>query len=141
MAGYSRLYCLGGLGGFGGSDGINPIGCQIWVGDADRQWWEVHYFDESLSPLGEISVIVPAGPDHPNALIDSCLAFVPDLFGNCPSMADVRREAAGLSRLDFDRKPKEIPAGWDRLRGEGRPKVKTLNIFEAELRRLEVRSA
>ena len=43
MAGYSRIYCIGGLGGFGGADGINPILLQIWVGDASRQWFEAHY--------------------------------------------------------------------------------------------------
>jgi hypothetical protein len=52
MAGYSRIYCIGGLGGFAGADGINPMLVQIWVGDADRQWLEAHYFDPGLEPLG-----------------------------------------------------------------------------------------
>ena len=44
MAVYSRLYCIGGLGGLAGADGLNPISLQIWVGDASRQWFEAHYF-------------------------------------------------------------------------------------------------
>jgi hypothetical protein len=46
MAGYSKLYCVGGLGGYLGADGINPILFQILIGNADRQWLEVHYFDK-----------------------------------------------------------------------------------------------
>ena len=51
MAGFSKIYCLGELGGFQGADGINSIGCQFWVGNSDRKWWEAHYFDDTLSPL------------------------------------------------------------------------------------------
>ena len=42
MAGFNKVYYVGGLGGFMGADGINPICFEIWVGDADRQWLEVH---------------------------------------------------------------------------------------------------
>lgn len=49
MAGYSKLYVVGGLGGFMGADGVNPIDFLVLVGDADRQWFEPHYFDRSLS--------------------------------------------------------------------------------------------
>lgn len=45
MAGYSKIYCIGGEGGFLGADGMNPIDFQILVGDADRQWLEVRYFN------------------------------------------------------------------------------------------------
>lgn len=34
MAGFSRMYCIGGLGGFMGADGINPLNALILVGDA-----------------------------------------------------------------------------------------------------------
>ena len=44
MAGYSKIYCIGGEGGFIGVDGINPIDIQILVSDVHRQWLEVHYF-------------------------------------------------------------------------------------------------
>ena len=38
MAGYCTIYCIGGLGGFEGADGINPIQMQIWVGISNRLW-------------------------------------------------------------------------------------------------------
>jgi hypothetical protein len=75
MAGFSRIYSIGDLVGFQGADGVNPIRLQIWVGDADRQWLEVHYFDQSIQPLGAITKIIPEGPNHPNPLLDACLCF------------------------------------------------------------------
>ena len=89
MAGYSSLYCIGGLGGYAGADGINPIVLQIWVGDAIRQWFEAHYIDNNIRPIGKIKSLVPEGPDHPNALLDACLAFYPSAFAHCASMAAV----------------------------------------------------
>ena len=47
MAGFSKIYCIGGEGGFLGSDGINPIALQIWQGEGNRMWFEVHYFDRA----------------------------------------------------------------------------------------------
>jgi hypothetical protein len=43
MAGYSSIFCLGGVGGFQGCDGINPINLQIFVGNSDRMWLESQY--------------------------------------------------------------------------------------------------
>jgi len=63
-----------------GADGINPILFQILVGDADRQWLEAHYFDNSIRSLGKIEIIVPARPDDENSLLDACLAFNPKHF-------------------------------------------------------------
>ena len=57
MAGYSKLYVVGGLGGFNGYDGVNPIEFLVLVGDADRQWLEPHYFDGSIVPIGRLRVI------------------------------------------------------------------------------------
>jgi hypothetical protein len=102
MAGYSKLYCIGGLGGYMGADGINPILLQIWVGDSDRQWLEAHYFDTGIRPIGNIKVVVPEGPDHPNALLDACLAFYPSAFTQCPSMTQVKTKLAAAERLGFD---------------------------------------
>lgn len=54
MAGYSRLYVVGGLGGFMGADGVNPIEFLVLVGNADRQWLEPHYFDRTIKPIGKL---------------------------------------------------------------------------------------
>ena len=50
MAGYSKIYCVGGEGGFLGADGMNPIDFQILIGDGDRQWLEVRYFNRDIKP-------------------------------------------------------------------------------------------
>jgi len=134
MAGYSRLYCIGGLGGFAGADGINPIALQIWVGDADRQWFEAHYFDNDIRPIGKIKTIVPEGPDHPNALLDACLAFYPRAFAQCASMAAVQSKLARAESLDFDMGKSEIPQEWHQLRSEALGPFRGLHIFEAELK-------
>ena len=137
MAGYSRLYCIGGLGGFQGGDGINPILFQILVGDADRQWFESHYFDSTIKPLGEVNVIVPEGPDHPNALLDACIAFFPDHFKSCSLLPTVNSALIGVKRLDFDLGKDDIPSEWNGLREEARPYFKSLNIWEAILRPIQ----
>src|SRR5690349_12910309 len=128
MAGYSKLYCIGGLGGYMGADGINPILLQIWVGNANRQWLEAHYFESGINPIGNIKVIVPEAPDHPEALLDACLAFYPEAFSQCTSMTQVRAKLAKAERLDFHLGKKKIPQEWDQLRSEAKQPFSELNI-------------
>ena len=54
MAGFDRIYVFGGLGGFQGADGVNPIAMQIWIGWGDRKWLEAHYFVDDLKPIAGI---------------------------------------------------------------------------------------
>jgi hypothetical protein len=133
MAGITRIYCIGGLGGYQGVEGINPIAAQLWLGEGNRQWWEAHYFEGDLAPLGQIETMVPEGPDQPDALLDACLAFVPTLFARCPSLVVVRDQAATLTHLDFNLEPDTVPAAWGRLREEAREVFADLVIFEATL--------
>ena len=133
MAGYSKLYCVGGLGGYLGADGINPILLQILVGDADRQWLEPRYFDKRIKPLGKIRVIVPEAPNHPHSLLDACIAFYPTHFSSCALLTQVEQEVRGLKRLDFHLGMDKIPEEWNELRKESLPLFKSLNIFEANL--------
>jgi hypothetical protein len=133
VAGYSKIYVIGGQGGFEGADGVNPIRLQIWVGDADRQWLEPYYVDRSIKPLGEIRSIVSARPDDPDSLLDACIAFFPERFERCPSLAAVASELEGFTCLDFDLGTDRIPKIWPRLRMEARPEFKRLHIFEAVL--------
>ena len=147
MAGYGELYVVGNTaGGFEkpgkgwaksvGSDGVSSILFQILVGGADRQWFEAHYFDRSIKPLGNISKIIPEGPDHPDALLDSCIAFYPKHFESCPSLSDVAKKVRGFRRLDFHLGMDEVPAEWPALREEARPLFKDLLIWEAKLTRV-----
>ena len=134
MAGYSKIYCIGGEGGFLGADGMNPIDFQILVGDADRQWLEVRYFSRDIRPMGGVKVIIPAGPDHPDSLIDACLAFFPEYFESCPSLAQVAEGLGNVSRIDFHLDGE--PSGWAQLREEAKPLFKYLVIYKAELQKV-----
>lgn len=134
MAGISNIYCIGGEGGFLGADGMNPIDFQILVGDADRQWLEVRYFSRDIRPIGKVKVIIPAGPDHPDTLIDACLVFFPEYFESCPSLAQVVEALGDVSRIDFHLNGE--PSGWAQLREEARPLFKYLVIYKAELQKV-----
>ena len=133
MAGYSKLYVVGGLGGFMGADGVNPIKFLILIGDGDRQWLEPHYFDQSLAPIGKIQAIVPPGPNHPDSLLDACIAFCPRYFSSCPALPEVEAALRDSARLDFDLHRDEIPAAWDTLREQARPLFRNMNIWLADL--------
>ena len=130
MAGYSKIYVIGGEGGFLGSDGVNPIEFLVLVGDADRQWLEPHYFDKHLGDAALCKLLLPAQPDSADNLLDACIAFASSHFTTCESLADVSNQMAGVSRLDLaDAKPQS----WIRLREEARPVFRQLNIWRAEL--------
>ena len=134
MAGFSKLYVIGGLGGFQGADGVNPILMQIWVGDGGGQWLEPHYIDCSIKPLGAIKTLVPEGPDDPRSLLDACIAFFPKHFEQCPSLAEAAFLLEDATRLDFDLDKPNIPVIWRKLREEAQPYFNQLHIFEAVLR-------
>ncbi len=133
MAGFSKLYVVGGLGGFMGADGVNPIEFMILVGNADRQWLEPHYLDQSINPIGRVRAIVPAGPDHPDSLLDACIAFCPRYFKSCPSLAKVESALRNVERLDFDARVQDIPEDWASLREEARPLFAATNVWQADL--------
>ena len=132
MAGYSRLYVIGGAGGALGADGANPIDFLILVGDADRQWLEPHYFDKSIEPMGRVRIIVPAEPNQADSLLDACIAFSPRRFDECPSLAEVESALQDFERLDFHLSPKRIPAGWAGLREEARSVFARMGVWRAD---------
>ena len=134
MSGYSRIYCIGGEGGALGADGINPIDFQILVGDGNRQWLEVRYFNSDIRPMGKVEVIIPAGPNHPDAFIDACLAFFPEHFESCPSLTQVVEALGNASHIDFHLDGE--PSGWAQLREEARSLFKHLIIYEAKLNKV-----
>ena len=129
MAGYIKIYCIGNE----TYDGIDPIFYQILVGTSDRMWLEPRYFDKRFRPLGKVKVIVPPCPDHPDILLDACIAFSPKFFEACPSLGEVAQVLADAKRIDFHLKGE--PVGWAELREESRPLFKEMTIFEAELRK------
>ena len=138
MAGYSKMYLIGEEGGFQGADGITGIELEILVGESSRQWYEGHYLKNKSNRLANVKRIVPAGPNHTNALIDSCICFLINSFKDCPSFKDVENELKlnKLEMLDFD-DGKNIPHFWKQLREEARPIFNNLNIFEASIDKLQ----
>jgi hypothetical protein len=133
MSGFSRIYIVGGEGGFMGADGVNPIELLILVGDADRQWLEPHYFNVALKPRGDTRRIVPASPNHPDMILDACLAFAPSMFTGCRTLAQVERELGDFTFLDFHAARSVIPKSWNTLREEARAVFEALPIWEAQL--------
>jgi hypothetical protein len=133
MAGYSKIYVVGGQGGYMGADGVNPTEFLVLVGDADRQWLEAHYFDKSIRPIGRLRVIVPAEPDHPDSLLDACIAFYPQRFRSCSSFEEVESALRKAERLDFHAGSQQIPSAWSGLREEARPLFAAVNIWRADL--------
>ena len=139
MAGYLKIYVVGSRGGFMGTDGVNQIEFLILDGDADRQWLEPRYFDKSILPIGKLGIIIPPRPDHPDSLLDACIAFYPHHFRSCPSLAEVQSALREADRLDFNACPQEIPIAWAKLREEARPRFATMNIWSADLIPIEMK--
>lgn len=137
MAGYSRAYFIGGQGGYMGADGVNPLVLEILEGHSDRQWFEAVYVAQGVAPLGSIRVVVPRGPEDPDALLDACLAFFPEHFDTCATMKAVRSEIGSVQRLDFAAPDDGIPASWAPLREEARSLYHMLSIWVADLRPLQ----
>ncbi len=133
MAGFSKIYCIGGLGGFDGADGINPIDIQIWQGEGNRQWLEARYFNEKLKPLANLRTLIPESPNHPDALLDACIAFFPDYFKDCALLLAVCEKLGDQECLDFNQGKEQIPKAWKKLREQARPLFRDLVVFEAVL--------
>ena len=141
MAGISKLYVIGKLGGFQGADGVNPILMQIWVGDGSRQWLEPHYVEPSIKPIGKLRSLVPQSPDDADSLIDACIAFYPQHFKRCPSLGAVESQLSNETCLDFHMGQDKIPTIWNKLREEAMPYFEGLHIFEAKLQRIGLQQA
>lgn len=138
MAGFSRIFCLGEPGGFQGADGLGSIAGMILVGDGSRQWWEPRYLAGGLEGLGRVKVMVPAGPDSPDALLDACLLFFPAFFEKCSLLRSVEKELGATEQVDFDLKPEAVPKDWPALRREAQPLFAGLCIYVARLEPVSV---
>lgn len=133
MAGYSRIYCVG----ESGFDGVNPILFQILVGDADRQWLEVHYFSKGIKPLAGITRIIPSSPDAANALLDACIVFYPEYFSECPAISSISAQLQAEECLDFHLGKDRIPRDWEKLRSEAKAVFSKLHIWRAMLKQMQ----
>ncbi len=80
---------------------------------------------------------IPNGPDHPDSLLDACIAFFPEHFRSCPALAKVREEIKDTERIDFS-EDIDVPPSWSKLREEARPLFKKLHIFKADLKEMRL---
>lgn len=133
MAGIFKMYVVGGSGGYMGSDGVNPVEFMILVGIGSRMWMEPSYHNRALAPLGKVRTIIPERPDSPDAVLDACLAFAPEYFAACPSLAKVRSEIGDAEQLDFDGGTERVAPSWRALRDEARAEFARIGVWEAEL--------
>lgn len=92
-----------------------------------------HYFDTTIKPIGRLQRIFPSEPGDPDSLLDACIAFHPQHFSQCPSLAEAESALADQDDLDFSFKPQTIPAAWAKLRKEARPLFNQLHIWWADL--------
>ena len=138
MAGFDRIYVFGGLGGFQGADGVNPIAMQIWIGWGDRKWLEAHYFVDDLKPIAGIKSIVPKKPDEELNLLEATIIFAPTFFiDECDLMDKTINhfEALDKNRIDlYD----DAPEFWDDMVEQAHPIFKKLNIFQSDLREINL---
>ena len=133
MAGFSKVYFIGGA----GPDGLSKPFVQLMQGDGSRQWFEAIYADDTMMPMGRVEAVVPASPDHPLALLDAAIAFLPRLFDHCPSFGGVLKALEGVTLLDFHL-GRGVPAEWSKLRDEALPTFRELNVFQADLKPFDV---
>ena len=118
----------------------------IFRGDGNRIWYEPHYLDKSIKPIGGITVTVPNNPEDPNQLLDALIAFAPKFFENCPSLEGVKNKLADKKRLDFDLGKDTIPESWDELRKEARNAIEqgikvdndSLGIYSTEFTKIKL---
>ena len=118
----------------------------IFRGDGGRIWYEPHYLDKSIKPIGAIAVTVPNAPKDPNQLLDALIAFAPKFFEKCPSLDAVKNKLADKKRLDFDLHQDDIPEDWDKLREEARNAIEngievdnsTLGIYSTDFTEIKL---
>lgn len=132
MGGFSRIYGITGT--FrDNSESVALIYVQILVGEGHRQWYEAHYFDKSIKPIGKIRSMVPIGPNDENSLLDACIAFAPKFFESCPTLKKIKEELKDSEVLGFDSDKDKIPKEWKQLRREAAPIFEKLNISKIKL--------
>lgn len=102
----------------------------ILVGHSDTAFLRPGAPKDAFHPLGDLRVVIPERPDFDAALLDGLLAFWPQRFNSCPSLAAVEARLRRATRLDFHNHPERIPAEWKALRAEARPIFERLEIVK-----------
>ena len=104
----------------------------ILVGHGNRAWMEARVPGGRPRPLGRIEAVIPEKPDFDAALLDALLAFWPERFRSCPSLAAVESRLLHREKLDFDLGADRIPAEWAALRREARAIYERLVVVRVD---------
>lgn len=130
MTNFASLYSVASASNELPTHGPRNLLFHILVGNGDRQWLEVHYFDRSIRQLGGVTSIIPAHPDDPLSLLDACIAFFPQHFRDCPSLRACEKQLRGTAQLNFARGG-NAPKQWEQLRHEAGEAFMQLAIYQA----------
>ena len=140
MAGFYKIYMVGGSGGFLGTDGINPIALQILIGTSSREWLEPNYFDKQFSSISGITHMVPKSPTNDENIIDGLIIFAPQLFEkNCDLLKDayVHFDKLGKKTIDMS---EDQPAFWNDLVSQAKPTFENFKLYRANIEDLRPES-
>ena len=136
MAGFSKIYIIGGSGGFLGSDGVNPIIVQILVGGSDGEWLEVNYLDSKYDSLCGIKKIIPRKTVNDDTILEGLLVFTPWLFSEkCDLMNNLKDYFKKLGRKNINLH-KDAPSFWDDLLIQAEPIFRETKLFSADIKDL-----
>lgn len=113
-----------------GDSRFRTVSFAILVGHSDTAFLKAGVPRSAFHPLGHLDAVVPERPDFDAALLDGLLAFWPERFRSCPSLAAVEAGLRHETRLDFHYHPERIPAEWNALREEARPIFERLEIVK-----------
>ena len=140
MAGFYKIYMVGGSGGFLGADGINPIGLQILVGTSDREWLEPKYFNEKFKSISGITHMVPLRPTNDENIIDGIIIFGPQLFmKNCDLLKDAFKYFGDLGKKRIDMS-EDQPEFWNELVNQAQPTFQKIKLYSADIKDLRPES-
>lgn len=121
------------MGAIGGlyvvSGGVAPW-LVLLVGRGSREWIEPLYASAGFAPMGRIWAVLPARPGDPVAVLDACLAFLPQHFSSLPGFSRARAAVADHEALDLTM---ELPPAWHELRRQAEARWRELRVARAAL--------
>ena len=101
----------------------------IGVWEGSRKVCIPIYIAPGVQQLGNIRSLVPGGPQEPESTLDTLLAYYPQAFDACPTMATVRRLTLSVSKLDLNIGDSKLHREyWPQLRTEAMPIFRELSF-------------
>lgn len=102
----------------------------LLVGRGSRAWIEPLYASAGFAPMGRLWAVLPRRPGDPLAVLDACLAFLPEHFAGCPSLDAARAAVGDAETLDL---AGPTPEAWRALRAEAASRWAELRVLRSGL--------